>query len=105
SDLEFDFANLASEAIAGVEVYKTSLAATPTGGIGATINIKTARPLEAGDIANFGVKAVHDTSAGNLPDTIRGDSWTGEVSGIFSHTFADNRFGIALTGKIGRAHV
>src|SRR3546814_4681534 len=42
----FDFANLASESISEVEVYKTSRAATPTGGIGATINIKTARPLD-----------------------------------------------------------
>src|SRR6188474_2607601 len=29
----FDFANLASEAVAAVEVYKTSRASTPTGGI------------------------------------------------------------------------
>ena len=29
-----------------IEVYKTSRAETPTGGIGATINIKTARPLD-----------------------------------------------------------
>ena len=32
----FDFANLASEAVAGVEVYKTGRAAIPSGGIGAT---------------------------------------------------------------------
>ncbi|MCB1608664.1 MAG: TonB-dependent receptor plug domain-containing protein, partial [Xanthomonadales bacterium] len=42
----FDFANLASEAISEVEVYKTGRASTPTGGIGATINIRTARPLD-----------------------------------------------------------
>lgn len=95
----FDFANLASEAISGVEVYKTSRAATPTGGIGATINIKTTRPLESGPLANFGVKAVHDTSAGNLPGSLKGSSWTGEYSGIFSRTFADGRFGFALTGS------
>src|SRR6188472_2494347 len=41
----FDFANLASEAVAAVEVYKTSRSETPTGGIGAAINIKTTRPL------------------------------------------------------------
>ena len=38
----FDFANLASEGIRGVEVYKTSKANIATGGIGATVNIKTA---------------------------------------------------------------
>ncbi|MGQ4582392.1 TonB-dependent receptor [Lysobacter sp. F60174L2] len=96
----FDFANLASESISAVEVYKTSRAETPTGGIGATINIKTARPLDnPGFLANIGVKGVHDTSAGNLPDSLQGDDLTGEVSGIFSNTSADGRFGIALSGS------
>src|SRR5690606_5054811 len=49
--------------------------------------------------ANIGVKGVHDTSVDNLPGPMRGDSWTGEVSGIFSETFADDRFGIALSGS------
>ncbi len=95
----FDFANLASESISGVEVYKTSRAATPTGGIGATINIKTARPLESGTLASVGIKAVHDSSVNNLPGPMRGDTWTGELSGIFSDTFADGRVGIALSGS------
>ncbi len=95
----FDFANLASEAVSSVEVYKTGLAANPTGGIGATINIKTARPLETGPLANFGIKAVNDTSNDNLPDSMQGDDFTGEFSGIFSRAFADGKFGIALTGS------
>ena len=95
----FDFANLASESISGVEVFKTSRAATPTGGIGATINIKTARPLESGPLASVGLKGVHDSSVDNLPSPMRGDSWTGELSGIFSDTFADGRLGIALSGS------
>ncbi len=96
----FDFANLASEAIAEVEVYKTGRAATPTGGIGATINIKTAKPLEApGFRANVGVKGVHDTSNGNLPGALQGDDFTPEISGIFSNTSEDGRFGVALTGS------
>src|SRR5690554_5440845 len=37
----FNFANLASDNIAGVEVYKTSKANIATGGIGATVNVKT----------------------------------------------------------------
>ena len=95
----FDFANLASESISGVEVYKTSRAATPTGGIGATINIKTARPLDSGPLASIGLKAVNDSSVDNLPGPMRGDTWTGEMSGIFSDTFADGRVGIALSGS------
>jgi TonB-dependent receptor len=96
----FDFANLASEAVAGIEVYKTSRASTPTGGIGATINIKTARPLDnPGLHANFGVKGVVDTSNSILPEAMKGRALTPEVSGIYSNTFADGKFGVALTGS------
>ena len=42
----FDFANLAAEGVAGVEVYKSGRASLPTGGIGSVINIKTPRPLD-----------------------------------------------------------
>ena len=95
----FDFANLASEAVSAVEVYKTGRASNPTGGIGATINIRTARPLDAGNLANIGVKTVFDTSNDNLPKSFGGKDFTPELSGIFSHTFADGTFGIALTGS------
>ena len=96
----YDFANIASEAISAVEVYKSGRAETPTGGIGATINIKTARPLDnPGFRANVGIKGVHDTSLDNLPDQFKGSSVTPEVSGIFSTTSADGRFGIAVTGS------
>jgi len=90
----FDFANLASESVAAVEVYKTSRASIPTGGIGATINIVTARPLNnPRRIASIGVKALMDES------TESGDSVTPEISGIYSDTFADDRFGVAITGS------
>ncbi len=96
----FDFANLASEAVSGIEVYKTSRASTPTGGIGATINIKTARPLDnPAFLANIGIKGVTDTSGDNLPGSLQGDSVTPEVSGIISAKSADGKFGIALTAS------
>jgi TonB-dependent receptor len=96
----FDFANLASESINAIEVYKTSRASTPTGGIGATINIKTARPLDnPGLHTSFGAKGVMDTSVDNLPKSLQGDSITPEVSGIYSQTFGDDRFGISLSAS------
>ena len=97
----FDFANLASEAISQIHVYKSSRAETPTGGMGATLNVLTARPLDRrGQHGSIGVKAVNDTSASNLPGDIkRGNSVTPEVSGIYSSTSADGRFGIAITGS------
>ena len=96
----FDFANLASEAISEINVYKTSRASSPSGGIGATINNKTARPLDnPGMMANVGVKGVWDTSNDNLPDALQGSTVTPEVSGIFSTTSADGKFGIALSAS------
>ncbi|WP_141455344.1 TonB-dependent receptor [Pseudoxanthomonas sp. z9] len=96
----FDFANLASEAISAIEVYKTARSDTPSGGIGATINIKTARPLDnPGLVASVGLKAVNDTTVDNLPRTFKGESITPEISGIFSNTFADGKFGVALSAS------
>jgi TonB-dependent receptor len=100
SSRAFDFANLASEAVAGIEVYKSGRASNPTGGIGATVNILTARPLKnPGLHANIGIKTVYDESNGNLPGSLQGDNYTPEVSGIFSNTYADGRFGVALTAS------
>ena len=96
----FEFSDLASESISAVEVYKSSRASTPAGGIGATINIKTARPLDnPGFHASAGVKGVVDTSDNDLPGKYKGDSVTPEISGIFSNTWADNRFGISLSAS------
>ena len=97
----FDFANIASEGISQIQVYKSARADTPTGGIGATLNVMTARPLDRnGKQASIGIKGVHDTSADNLPgDVKRGDKLTPEISGIYSTTSADGKFGIAVSGS------
>src|SRR5262245_42668090 len=49
----FDFSTLAAEGVSGLEVYKTGNAAQPSGGMGATINIKTIKPLDAGNKLSF----------------------------------------------------
>jgi outer membrane receptor protein involved in Fe transport len=68
--------------------------------IGATVNIKTTRPLDApGMHLSLGMKGVSDTSSQNLPDHLQGDSWTPEFSGIFSDTFAEERVGVSLTAS------
>ncbi len=90
----YDFFNIASEGIAGVEVYKSGRATLATGGIGSVINIKTARPLDrAGLHGSIGFKGLLDTSR------FEGRPITPEVSGIISDTFADNRIGILLSGS------
>jgi TonB-dependent receptor len=89
----FDFANLASEGVSAVEVYKTGRANVATGGIGSTINLVTVKPLALGEEkASIGLKAVHDTSSED------GAAITPELSGLYSNTFADDTFGIAITG-------
>jgi len=101
----FDFSNLASEAVSELEVYKTVHADMPTGGIGATLNIKTVRPLDKPGLhAQLGVKGVMDRSVDKLPRGTAGDSITPEISGIFSNTWLDGRFGVALNASYQKRH-
>ena len=89
----FDFANLASEGIAAVEVYKSGRATLPTGGIGSVINIRTPKPLDRpGFQGSVGAKAV-------LDHTFDDTKVTPEISGIVSQTFGDNTVGILLSGS------
>jgi TonB-dependent receptor len=96
----FDFANLASEGVAAVEVYKTGRAAVPSGGIGSTINIRTPRPLDRpGMRGSIAAKGVVDTSQNGKNQV------TPEVSGIFSATMGDSdQFGILLSGVYQKRH-
>ncbi len=89
----FDMSNLASEGVSGIEVYKTGNAAQPSGGIGATVNIKTLRPLDSRSQASFGVKAMFDTSVET------GDEITPEVSGLYSWANDAENFGVAVFGS------
>ena len=90
----FNFANLAAESISAVEVYKTGRADIATGGIGASINVRTARPLDNdGLVLNLGVKALNDTT------NRVGDDFTPELSGIFSFATDDKRFGVGLSAS------
>ncbi|MFS0773216.1 TonB-dependent receptor [Sphingomonas sp. 1P08PE] len=95
----FDFANLASEGIAALEVYKSGRATVPSGGIGSTINIRTPRPLDKiGTRGSIAARGVIDTSQNGKNDI------TPEVSGIFSTTFGGDRFGILVNGVYQKRH-
>ena len=92
----FDFANLAAEGVAAVEVYKSGRASLPTGGIGSVINIRTPRPLDRpGFQGSFAIKGVYD-------HTFEDTEITPELSGIVSKTFADDKIGILLAGTYQR---
>jgi TonB-dependent receptor len=92
----FDFANLAAEGVAAVEVYKSGRASLPTGGIGSVINIRTPRPLDrSGFQGSISAKAMVD-------HTFEDTKVTPEISGIISKTFADDTIGVLLTGSYSR---
>jgi len=90
----FNFSNLAAESISALEVYKTGRADVATGGIGATINVRTAKPLDNdGLVLNIGAKAVNDTT------NRTGQDITPELSGIFSYATENKKFGIGLAAS------
>ncbi|MAZ86699.1 MAG: TonB-dependent receptor [Cellvibrionaceae bacterium] len=86
---EFSFDTLAAELISGADIYKSPTAAMQEGSIGATINVKTARPL---DLDGF-------TAAGSIKEVY--DDLTGEASpnysGLISNRFADDTIGVLLS--------
>ncbi|WP_158969392.1 TonB-dependent receptor [Paraglaciecola sp. L3A3] len=85
----FNFREIGSETVSAVEVHKTGRADINSGGIGATIDIQTGRPLAYGGFKAAGsLKGVIDTSV----DT--GSKVTPEVSAMVSNTFADDTFGV-----------
>ena len=86
----FDFSTLASEGVSGIQVYKTGRANSPSGGIGATLNIQTLKPLEATPQASLGGKVVNDTG---------GDDLTGEMSGLINWRNEDSTFGVSAFGS------
>ena len=92
----FNFAEIASESVSGVNVYKTARADLPSGGIGATVDILTARPFDvAGTRGVINAAGIYDFSSEV------GSSVTPEVGGLVSHTFNDV-FGVLVTGSFSR---
>jgi iron complex outermembrane receptor protein len=88
----FNLSNLSSEGVNTLELQKTARAENPSGGLGATVNIITMKPLaQSGQRASFSVKGIYDTS------NEEGDDVTPEVAGVYSNTFADDMFGFGVS--------
>lgn len=88
----FDLANLSSEGVNTLELQKTARAENPSGGLGATVNIITMKPLsQPGQNATISVKGIYDSS------NEEGDDVTPEIAGVYSNTFADDMFGFGLS--------
>ncbi|MDH4126702.1 MAG: TonB-dependent receptor [Gammaproteobacteria bacterium] len=100
----FDFSVLASEGVSGLQVYKTGRASAPTGGIGATINVNTLRPLDVGNQFALSAKAVDDAGADNITPEFNGVmSWVNDNENLGVSLFASyqEREGSARSGTNG----
>ncbi len=87
----FSFDTLASELVSGVEVYKSSTARYQSGGVGSTVNIKTARPFD------YKGRKFSATVDGNYDGNAR--KVAPDASFLFADTLADGKFGILVSGS------
>jgi len=83
----FDFSNLASEGVSGIQVYKTGRGDVASGGIGATINIETIKPLSSPNRVVLGAKGVYENNGEG--------SITPELSGLASWSNDEGTFGVS----------
>ncbi|WP_440057021.1 TonB-dependent receptor (plasmid) [Pseudoalteromonas sp. T1lg65] len=88
----YSLENLSADGVMALEVYKTARAEHPSGGLGATVNIVTRKPLASpGERYTVSAKAIHDSS-NKVNDDI-----TPELSALYSNTYFDDRFGVSAT--------
>lgn len=93
----FDFSNLAADGVQALEVYKTGRADIASGGIGATVNVVTRRPLDSrGFQGTVSAKGIYDTTVD------RGDSVTPEAAGTLSWANDSQTFGVGLFGSYSK---
>lgn len=84
---EFDFGSLSSGLISRAEVYKTYQPQLQEGGIGATVNITTARPLD-------GKTGVHIAAHGGGVYDLLSKQATPDLGAVVSYKNADATFGV-----------
>ncbi|SDD21025.1 MULTISPECIES: TonB-dependent receptor [Kordiimonas] len=97
SDRAFDLSNLASESVRALQVYKSGRADIASGGVGATINIETRKPLETeGFTGTIIAKAAHDSGVDIYNDV------TPDLTGMMSWSNEGGTFGISLFGGYSR---
>src|ERR1700738_4102131 len=88
-DRSFDFNVFASELFNNITVHKTSSADIDEGSLGATVDLRTARPFDYnGFTAVMGAKEDYNDLAGTLMP---------RYSGLISNTWADGMFGALVS--------
>lgn len=88
---EFSFDLYPAELISGADIYKTGVASMQEGGIGATINLKTARPFSlSDDTILVTAKGLYDEASGET---------TPQLFGLYSTSFNDGRTGVLVSAS------
>lgn len=84
----FGFDTIAAEMVAGIDVFKTAVSSTQSGGVGSTVNIRTLRPFDTPGLKIAGsVKAQYESLS---------EESSPSISGVFSNTFNDDTFGVLV---------
>lgn len=97
SDRAFDLSNLASESVRALQVYKSGRADIASGGVGATINVETRKPLDTeGFTGTVIAKAAHDRGVDLYNDI------TPDITGMVSWSDDDQKMGISLFAGYSR---
>lgn len=92
----FGFDALPAQMLSGADVYKSSSATLQDGGIGALVNIRTARPLDfKGPKAAFSASEDYEDLSGKTSP---------QAFALLSDTFADNRVGALLSFSFQERH-
>ena len=91
----FNFGDISGHGIAAVEVYKSANAVLPTGGLGSTINMVTAKPLNADKGGAFSFRLNNHTK------NVTGDDYTPELDFIFitNGELDGNSWGFSISGS------
>jgi iron complex outermembrane receptor protein len=88
SGREFNFDVLAADQITGADVYKSTRSDFQEGGIGATINVSTARPFDYEGFQVVGsIKGMYETLS---------EDTSPSASVLVSNTFSDDKVGVLL---------
>ena len=100
----FDFSNLATGGVKTLEVYKTGRAAVPSGGIGATINVVTRKPLDgpSGLTGTIEAKGDYDQSWRDCDNC--GGPITPDLTGVAKWSNESKTFGVSLFGSYSEQH-
>jgi len=85
----FNFEILASEMVAGIDVYKSAQANIDEGGLGGTVNMRTRRPLD------FDAHTFHASVDGQY--SAEPEEWDPSIAGMYSWKNQEETFGVLLS--------